>query len=177
MFCKFYDDIRINYLVCCRRNLTLSYLRSFESVYLITYAWTSTLSQIISHMKMNSTEWKWTKMALLGIRHTPAIILIPEHKPWHNNNSNAHCKVNQIMTNCAINIHFCTLVAKTHKVILCFYLSQSFYLKKSCTNAGHVYVILRLSPSFAALYALWIMQFHSNWVISDSTINLKWPNF
>lgn len=81
-------------------------------------------------MKMNSTEWKWTKMALLGIRHTPAIILIPEHKPWHNNNSNAHCKVNQIMTNCAINIHFCTLVAKTHKVILCFYLSQSFYLKK-----------------------------------------------
>ena len=105
-------------------------------------------------MKMNSTEWKWTKMALLGIRHTPAIILIPEHKPWHNNNSNAHCKVNQIMTNCAINIHFCTLVAKTHKVILCFYLSQSFYLKKSCKNAGHAYVILRLSPSFASLYAL-----------------------
>ena len=39
------------------------------------------LSQIIIHMRMNSTEWKWTKMALSGIRHTPAIILIQEHKP------------------------------------------------------------------------------------------------
>ena len=76
------------------------------------------LPQVIIHMRMNSTEWKWTKVALLGVRHTPAIILILEHKPWHNNNGNAHCKVNQIMKNCAINIHSCTFVAKAHKIIL-----------------------------------------------------------
>lgn len=35
---------------------------------------------------------------------------------------------NQIMKNCAINIHFCTFVAKTHKIILCFDLSQKFFL-------------------------------------------------
>ena len=39
------------------------------------------LPQVIILMRMNSTEWKWTKVALLGIRHTPAIILILEHKP------------------------------------------------------------------------------------------------
>lgn len=32
--------------------------------------------------------------------------------------------------------------------------SKFFFFEKSCKNASHAYVILRLSPSFATLYAL-----------------------